>query len=528
MAEGAEGEEEIQFLRTDDLVCLQCSASVQKETIKLCLSCEGFGDRLCFLETTSNAQSVPPDLAICTFILVQSLSVRALQEMLANTVEMTESSQGGGHRTLLYGHAILLRHHHSGMYLSCLTTSRSLTDKLAFDVGLQEDSTGEACWWTIHPASKQRSEGEKVRVGDDLILVSVSSERYLHLSYASGDLMVDASFMQTLWSINPISSGCELAEGFLTGGHVLRLFHGHMDECLAIPTPEEGEEKRRMAHYEGGAVCSQARSLWRLEPLRISWSGSHMKWGQSFRIRHITTGRYLCLDEEKGLMVVDPEKAHTKLSAFCFRISKEKVDVAQKRDVEGMGIPEIKYGESMCFVQHVSTGLWLTYAALDAKAARLGTMKRRVILHQEGHMDDALTVSRSQTEESQAARMIYSTTGLFRQFIKGLDSLSGKNKSPGPVSLPLAGVILSLQDLIFYFRPPGEELEHEEKQTSFALRAATRQNSSSRGGGTGGVLLPLLADRSVRSFDVASQKKMADRFFSPVRDWKHTGTDTSH
>lgn len=132
-----------------------------------------------------------------------------------------------------------------------------------------------------------------------------------------------------------------------------------------------------------------------------------MKWGQSFRIRHITTGRYLCLDEEKGLLVVDPERANTRLSAFCFRVSKvripqclttplsrspssspplfspgspeqEKVEVAHKRDVEGMGIPEIKYGESMCFVQHVSTGLWLTYAALDAKAARLGMMKRKV------------------------------------------------------------------------------------------------------------------------------------------------------
>lgn len=32
-------------------------------------------------------QNVPPDLAICCFILEQSLSVRALQEMLANTVE---------------------------------------------------------------------------------------------------------------------------------------------------------------------------------------------------------------------------------------------------------------------------------------------------------------------------------------------------------------------------------------------------------------------------------------------------------
>lgn len=42
---------------------------------------------------------------------------------------------------------------------------------------------GEACWWTVHPASKQRSEGEKVRVGDDLILVSVATERYLVSKY---------------------------------------------------------------------------------------------------------------------------------------------------------------------------------------------------------------------------------------------------------------------------------------------------------------------------------------------------------
>uniref|UniRef100_A0A674DXB3 Ryanodine receptor 1 n=1 Tax=Salmo trutta TaxID=8032 RepID=A0A674DXB3_SALTR len=461
----------------DDQVVLQCTASILKEQIKLCLSCEGFGNRLCFLETTSNAQNVPPDLAICCFILEQSLSVRALQEMLSNTMELNESSQGGGHRTLLYGHAILLKHTHSSMYLSCLTTSRSLTDKLAFDVGLQEDSTGEACWWTIHPASKQRSEGEKVRVGDDLILVSVSSERYLHLSYASGDLMVDASFMQTLWTMSPVMSGCELAEGFLTGGYVLRLFHGHMDECLAIPAAEQGDDQRRIAHYEGGAVCSHARSLWRLEPLRIGWSGGHMKWGQSFRVRHITTGRYLCLDEEKGLLVVDPEKANAKMSAFCFRISKEKIEVAQKRDVEGMGTPEIKYGESMCFVQHVSSGLWLTYASVDAKSARLGPLKRKAILHKEGHMDDALTVARSQTEEFQAARMIYNTAGLFTQFIKyALDSLSGKNKSSsGPPSLPMDSVALSLQDLIFYFRPPEEELEHEEKQTK--LRSLkNRQN----------------------------------------------------
>nr|XP_033809939.1 ryanodine receptor 1 isoform X2 [Geotrypetes seraphini] len=482
MAETGDGEDEIQFLRTEDEVVLQCSATILKEQLKMCMGAEGFGNRLCFLEFTSNAQNVPPDLAICCFSLEQSLSVRALQEMLANTVEMGSepleldkwSSQGGGHRTLLYGHAILLRHSHSDMYLCCLTTSRSLTDKLAFDVGLQDNATGEACWWTIHPASKQRSEGEKVRVGDDLILVSVSSERYLHLSTASGDLQVDASFMQTLWNMNPISSGCECREGYLIGGHVLRLFHGHMDECLTIATTDQGEEQRRLAHYEGGAVCTHARSLWRLEPLRISWSGSHLKWGQSFRVRHVTTGKYLARDEEKGLILVDSERANTKTTAFCFRASKEKLDVAPKRDVEGMGAPEIKYGESMCFVQHVSSGLWLTYAAAD-KVVRLGPVKRKAILHQEGHMDDALSLSRSQCEESQAARMIYSTSGLFTVFIKGLDNLSGKNKPSAPVQLPINTVIRSLQDLIFYFLHPEEELQHEEKQTKLrSLRS--RQN----------------------------------------------------
>lgn len=44
---------------------------------------------------------------------------------------------------------------------------------------------------------------------------------------------------------NKMNTSIFSSPGFLTGGHVLRLFHGHMDECLAISTPEEGEEKRR-------------------------------------------------------------------------------------------------------------------------------------------------------------------------------------------------------------------------------------------------------------------------------------------
>ncbi|XP_009995897.1 PREDICTED: ryanodine receptor 2 [Chaetura pelagica] len=471
----------------DDEVVLQCTATVHKEQQKLCLAAEGFGNRLCFLESTSNSKNVPPDLSICTFVLEQSLSVRALQEMLANTEEkaeglvdvekwkfMVKSAQGGGHRTLLYGHAILLRHSYSGMYLCCLSTSRSSMDKLAFDVGLQEDTTGEACWWTIHPASKQRSEGEKVRVGDDLILVSVSSERYLHLSYGNGSLHVDAAFQQTLWSVAPISSGSEAAQGYLIGGDVLRLLHGHMDECLTVPSGEHGEEQRRTVHYEGGAVSIHARSLWRLETLRVAWSGSHIRWGQPFRLRHITTGKYLSLLDDKSLLLTDKEQADVKSTAFCFRSSKEKLDIGTRKEVDGMGAPEIKYGDSICFIQHVDTGLWLTYQSADAKSVRMGSVQRKAIMHHEGHMDDGLTLSRSQNEESRTARVIRSTVFLFNRFIRGLDALSKKVKS-STIDLPIESVNLSLQDLIGYFHPPDEHLEHEDKQNR--LRALkNRQN----------------------------------------------------
>ncbi|XP_039525300.1 ryanodine receptor 3 isoform X4 [Pimephales promelas] len=466
MAEGGDAEDEIQFLRTDDEVVLQCVACIQKENRKFCLSAEGLGNRLCYLEPTSEAKYVPPDLCICSFVLEQSLSVRALQEMLAKTGQnndqfIRKAAQGGGHRTLLYGHAILLRHSFSGMYLTCLKTSRSMTDKLSFDVGLQEDSTGEPCWWTIHPASKQRSEGEKVRIGDDLILVSVSSERYLHLSISNGNIHVDASFMQTLWNVHPTCSGSNVEEGYLLGGHVMRLFHGH-DEVLTIPGSDQTEEEQRLVNYETGKAGAKARSLWRLEPLRISWCGSHIRWGQPFRLRHLTTGHYLALTEDRGVVLQDRERADTTATAFCFRASKDKLECSPKRDIEGMGVAEIKYGDSQCFVMHVATGLWLSYQAPDVKSARLGPLKRRACLHSEGHMDDGLTLQRCQHEESRAARIIRNTTRLFSCFIRELDGLSAKNRVC--VVLPIEEVLQTLHDLIVYFRLPDAELEHEKKQ----------------------------------------------------------------
>lgn len=44
------------LFRQDDEVVLQCVACIQKENRKFCLAAEGLGNRLCYLEPTSEAK----------------------------------------------------------------------------------------------------------------------------------------------------------------------------------------------------------------------------------------------------------------------------------------------------------------------------------------------------------------------------------------------------------------------------------------------------------------------------------------
>ncbi|XP_052768471.1 ryanodine receptor 2-like isoform X9 [Mya arenaria] len=467
---GGSEQDDISFLRTNDMVCLSCHAALSRDSPsdRVNLAAEGFGNRMCFLEKVSS-KDIPPDISVCVFVLEQALSVRALQEMVTSSSQDSTAAQSG-HRTLLYGHAVLLRHLHSNMYLSCLSTSSS-NDKLAFDVGLNEAAQGEACWWTIHPASKQRSDGEKVRVGDDLILVSVSSERYLHIGSNSD---VIASFQQTLWTVVPMSSGAIRVKsmGFVFGGDVLRLFHGHMDECLTIP--EAGSDNEfNCVMYETGAVCSHARSLWRLEFNKTKWAGGFMGWGQQVRIRHVTSGRYLGITHDHNVVTVHRGKADEDTASFYLRQTKDDKKQSEGHEDEGMGKSDLKYGDSVAFFQHCSTGLWLSYQTFETKKRGVGRVEeKKAVMLVEGHMDDGITLSRAQEEESRSARVIRKCQSLFNRFNKALDLLRSEGRTCIAWSrIRLSEVVKCLTDLIDYFQQPADDEEHEEKQNKLrALR----------------------------------------------------------
>lgn len=72
------------------------------------------------------------------------------------------------------------------------------------------------------------------------------------------------------------------------------------------------------------------------------------------------------------------------LKAFAylfFFLSQEKLDVGVRKEVDGMGTSEIKYGDSVCYIQHINTGLWLTYQSVDVKSVRMGSIQRKVRMY---------------------------------------------------------------------------------------------------------------------------------------------------
>ena len=496
-------DDDIQYLRTDDQIYFQCTKFSHHDQGKFVLSAEGFGQRKCHLEPISDENGQMPDMSICAFILKQALSLRALHESLArndnknkngssskmggennsdknskennsdknkdmnkkdhssgnnndnnkddddskeddNLDESLNSKNLGRNRTLLYGHAVRLCHAQSQRMLCSMATSSSTTDKLAFDVGLTDDENHESGWWTIHPASKQRSEGEKVRIGDDLILVNVASERYLHMSIdMTGQRRVQASFQQTLWMVGPICT--ERKPGYLCGGDIIRLFHGHTsDDCLTIPkisqSPSGGikqtaitsliPKERQRVQYEGAGTGQESRSLWRIELKRVKWSNGHVSWGQPFHLRHITSGHFLGMGENRAIILIEPDSIEVHRAIFCFRQSKDKVPTWDPRqEHDNMGPPEIKIGDNLCFIQHIDTGFWLTYQAVDTRAAKLGHSERPAELHSEGHMDDGFSPSKGQTDEARTAVVIRRTGEIFHSFIRALENLYPRIRS---------------------------------------------------------------------------------------------------
>jgi hypothetical protein len=178
-------------------------------------------------------------------------------------------------RILMYGQAVLLRHQGTKKLFRCLASSPA-NDKLAHHIGFSEKPgmVDGSCWFLVCPSTKQRSDGEKVVAGDNILLRSVSNERFLSAHQQSGESdtakhsnMVLASFQQSVWALHIVCSG-SAREGYVNGTDVIHLLHCHgagdslsvaARSCDKNVTAEKKTCSSVKHQYTRGGVCTSVR-----------------------------------------------------------------------------------------------------------------------------------------------------------------------------------------------------------------------------------------------------------------------------
>ncbi|CAF4175465.1 unnamed protein product, partial [Rotaria sordida] len=217
---------------------------------------------------------------------------------------------------------------------------------------------------------------------------------------------------------------------------------------------------------KSGAACQQARSLWRIECFKVKWYSGFVGWSSLIRLRHITSGLYLAvISDENGPKVTRIPKKNASPMAITFemKMSKEK-QAEENQEEDNLGVPTIKYGETIVFIRHVDSDLWISYETLELTIKGIGKVEeKRIIPVIEGHMDDCFRLVRAQEQEQKTALVIRICDAILGRFNRS-DSIPFDSEAINQLLSKSDVIQALLHDLIGFFSQPSLSLDHEERQ----------------------------------------------------------------
>ncbi|KAI6654232.1 Ryanodine receptor 3 [Oopsacas minuta] len=366
----SEFEDYTTYIKTQDSVYLQFHTSNEAQN-NLAICSEGFGTGGCHLVPTLPSDGSLFRLAWQVEFVVDTVcSVHSLDQ---------KEGKVKTKRAVLYGNAIKLKHSHSDKFLSCRGFPLN-SDKLSYQIHLQQEDDA-CCWFVIVPGQVTRSEGEKVRAGDDVLLKNFSFDRYLcadidtsrdvvspfqapdfpNLPQMTQSSTVIASFNKTLWALQLFTSiaAREQDVGFLCGQESVQFYCRHTSSYFMVGCTEEegGHCTDEVLKFELTNNKNEVQSIWRIELLQLKWGGFHLQWGQPFRLRHIVSGKFLGsrmdTDKKKNFIVLlSEETALFNNSIFCLRKNVDDTSVWGQKD-DQLFKAQIKMGDPLVLLQHL-------------------------------------------------------------------------------------------------------------------------------------------------------------------------------
>lgn len=148
------------------------------------------------------------------------------------------------------------------------------------------------------------------------------------------------------------------------------------------------------------------------------FGGAFTAWGQRFRLRHMTSGKYLGIirDAQRlSIKLVDQQSASVESTAFCFTTAKvtcidqlvrvfnnllcftQNPSPPLHKDPDGMGSPQIKFGDAEVFLRHADTGRWVgseDHRQVMGKRRRHSNYIPKAVLMQEPKQRATLSLTR--------------------------------------------------------------------------------------------------------------------------------------
>jgi len=244
------------------------------------------------------------------------LDVEALQQLETAAFHEKEqnllAAEKAFGQALKYGLPVQLLHVKSNRFVTVHSRRSAEHERHAMRVTMSPTGN-EGSWFRVDTLLKHRAEFDSVIIGDTVAFRTWSGDRFLRASEQSlvdhpGHLEVNASTVDYQWKVCLYQEYMPDLDDYVLSGDVVLLFHASEQKFVTAKKMGTSENEHghdvflRITAKQDRQTATTSTALWEVEIVSsIPTYGGVGSWSSTFLFRHLSTGKYLALEQETDI-----------------------------------------------------------------------------------------------------------------------------------------------------------------------------------------------------------------------------------